>query len=58
MENGSLVLAMTKGSIYIQKIMGPKFIHDVLLVPYLKQNLLSVRQLVQMNVLSILKMEL
>ena len=47
MGNGSIVQAKGKGSIAVQTKMGLKFIRDVLLVPDLKQNLLSVGQLVQ-----------
>jgi Reverse transcriptase (RNA-dependent DNA polymerase)/gag-polypeptide of LTR copia-type/Integrase core domain/GAG-pre-integrase domain len=47
MGNDSLVQAIGKGSIAVQTKMGLRFIRDVLLVPDLKQNLLSVGQLVQ-----------
>lgn len=46
MENSSQVQAKTKISFSIQKILGQKFIRDVLLVLDLNQNLLSVKPLV------------
>ena len=47
MGNGALVQAKGKGSVAIHTKMGSRLIRDVLLVPDLKQNLLSVGQLVQ-----------
>ena len=47
MGNDSIVQAKGKGSIVVQTKMGQKFIRDVLMVPDLKQNLLSVGQLVK-----------
>lgn len=47
MGNGALVHVKGKGTIGVQTNKGAKFIHDVLLVPDLAQNLLSVGQLVE-----------
>ncbi|KAG2557530.1 hypothetical protein PVAP13_8NG216309, partial [Panicum virgatum] len=47
MGNGSIAQGEGKGSVTIQTEDGPKFIKDVLLVPDLKQNLLSVGQLLE-----------
>lgn len=41
-EKQDLVQAKGKGSIIVQTKMEPKFLQDVLLVPYLKQYLLSI----------------
>lgn len=46
-KNGVLVQARGKGTIAINTKKGRKFIHDVLLVPDLKQNFLSVGQLIE-----------
>ncbi|KAF8377139.1 hypothetical protein HHK36_030512 [Tetracentron sinense] len=47
MGNGVLVQAKGKGTIAIETKKGTKYIQDVLLVPDLEQNLLSVGQLVE-----------
>ncbi|RVW55367.1 Retrovirus-related Pol polyprotein from transposon TNT 1-94 [Vitis vinifera] len=47
MGNGDLVNVKGKGTIGIQTKVGTKYIRDVLLVPALEQNLLSVGQLVE-----------
>ncbi|KAK2977872.1 hypothetical protein RJ640_020216 [Escallonia rubra] len=47
MGNGSIVKAKGKGTIAIQAKEATKYIRDVLLVPDLEQNLLSVGQLVE-----------
>ncbi|KAA8525231.1 hypothetical protein F0562_007086 [Nyssa sinensis] len=47
MGNGALVQAQGKGTIGIETKKGTKFIRDVLLVPDLENNLLSVGQLVE-----------
>lgn len=47
MGNGVLVQVQGKGTIGIETKKGTKFIWDVLLVPDLEQNLLSVGQLVE-----------
>ncbi|KAF8402904.1 hypothetical protein HHK36_010996 [Tetracentron sinense] len=47
MRNGVLVQAKGKGTIAIETKKGAKYIQDVLLVPDLEQNLLSVGQLVE-----------
>jgi hypothetical protein len=46
MGNGVLVLAKGKGDISVKTELGTKIIRDVILVPDLQQNLLSVGQLV------------
>ncbi|XP_038983671.1 uncharacterized protein LOC120111184 [Phoenix dactylifera] len=45
--NGAIVQAKGKGSIAVETRKGTKHVHDVLLVPNLEQNLLSVGQLVE-----------
>ncbi|TXG55930.1 hypothetical protein EZV62_017243 [Acer yangbiense] len=47
LENGEMVQATGKGTISVQTSKGPKLIHDVLLIPDLDQNLLSVAQLLK-----------
>uniref|UniRef100_A0A5B7B4M6 Retrovirus-related Pol polyprotein from transposon TNT 1-94 n=1 Tax=Davidia involucrata TaxID=16924 RepID=A0A5B7B4M6_DAVIN len=47
MGNGALVCAKGKGTIGVETKKGTKLIQDVLLVPDLEQNLLSVEQLVE-----------
>ena len=47
MGNGDLMNVKGKGAIGIQTKVGTKYIRDVLLVPALEQNLLSVGQLVE-----------
>ena len=47
MGNGDLVNVKGKGTVGIQTKVGTKYIRDVLLVPTLEQNLLSVGQLVE-----------
>lgn len=47
MGNGVLVNTKGKGTIRVETKKGTKFIHDMLLVPDLEQNLLSVGQLVE-----------
>ncbi|RVW84529.1 Retrovirus-related Pol polyprotein from transposon TNT 1-94 [Vitis vinifera] len=47
MGNGDLVNVKGKGTVDIQTKVGTKYIRDVLLVPALEQNLLSVGQLVE-----------
>ncbi|TXG57778.1 hypothetical protein EZV62_015607 [Acer yangbiense] len=45
--NGEMVQARRKGTVSVQTSKGPKLIHDVLLIPDLDQNLLSVAQLLK-----------
>ncbi|TXG71060.1 hypothetical protein EZV62_005995 [Acer yangbiense] len=45
--NGEMVQATGKGTVSMQTSKGPKLIHDVLLIPDLDQNLLSVAQLLK-----------
>ncbi|TXG70083.1 hypothetical protein EZV62_005018 [Acer yangbiense] len=45
--NGEMVQATGKGTVSVQTSKGPKLIHDVLLIPDLDQNLLSVAQLLK-----------
>nr|ABA99612.1 retrotransposon protein, putative, unclassified [Oryza sativa Japonica Group] len=47
MGNGSIAQSEGKGTVAVQTADGPKFIKDVLLVPDLKQNLLSIGQLLE-----------
>jgi len=47
MGNGSIAQGEGKGFVAVQTEDGPKFIKDMLLVPDLKQNLLSVGQLLE-----------
>ena len=47
MGNGALVQVKGKGTIKVQTNVGTKFIQDVLLVLDLKQNLLSIGQLLE-----------
>jgi len=42
-----LFIAKGKGTIYVHTSKGPKYIHHVLLIPNLSQNLLSVAQLLK-----------
>lgn len=45
--NGSLVQAKGKGTISIETKKGKRYVHDVLFVPELEENLLSIDQLVE-----------
>ena len=45
--NGAFVEAKGKGTISVQTTQGTKYISDVLLVPNLKSNLLSVGQMIE-----------
>ncbi|TXG59014.1 hypothetical protein EZV62_016843 [Acer yangbiense] len=47
LANGEIVQATGKGTVSVHTSKGPKLIHDVLLVPELDQNLLSVAQLLK-----------
>nr|KYP32396.1 Copia protein [Cajanus cajan] len=47
LENGDIVRAEGRGIVSIDTSKGPKFIHDVLFIPNLDQNLLSVAQLMK-----------
>ena len=51
LANGQLVQAEGKGTVSIYSKSGTKFISDVLLVPGLNQNLLSVAQLLRKKLL-------
>ena len=46
-RNGTLVEAQGKGKIAIQTNKGVKYINDIVLVPSLKHNLLSVGQMIK-----------
>nr|KYP59997.1 Retrovirus-related Pol polyprotein from transposon TNT 1-94 [Cajanus cajan] len=45
--NGDIVQVEGRGTIFVHTSKGPKFIHDVLFIPDLDQNLLSVAQLLK-----------
>nr|AAL58228.1 putative gag-pol polyprotein [Oryza sativa Japonica Group]ABF96256.1 retrotransposon protein, putative, unclassified [Oryza sativa Japonica Group] len=55
MGNGSIAQSEGKGTVAVQTADGPKFIKDVLLVPDLKQNLLSIGQLLEHGALKLLR---
>jgi hypothetical protein len=47
METGQLVEVTAKGSLVVETKMGKKYIKEVMLVPGLKENLLSVGQMIE-----------